>query len=1032
MDRDLRIRLLFQALDKVSRPLRDVAGGASKAGKAIAATREKLKALEAAQADTKSFRALGGELRETGNAMRAAQERAAALKRTIDASDNPTKKLIADYAKARAEISTLATREREQATRLDEIRERMRAAGVATGEIAAHERKLREELAATNTELKEQEERYRTLSARSKQFAAGRKGFEGAQAKASASMAAGTGTILSGVAAAAPVVSIAKEAMTFESVMADVKKVANFSAPAAQLQQVSDGILQLSQRLPVAAEGIAQIVSFGARSGIANVKGKDGQLYTDPKQLLAFAADAAKMSVAFDTTAEDAGAMMSRWREAFGMGQGDVRRLGDQVNALTNAYGGNVLGVAQMVTRVGPLGRVANVSASSIAAMAQVLDKVGVEAEVGATGIKNVVLALAKGEAATKMQKAAFEALGLTSTAVSRNMQKDANATVLDVFNRIARLPKATQAGVLTRMFGKESVEAIAPLLTNLDLLKRNLQGVGKASFYAGSMQKEYDSRAGTTANAVQLAENNIAAFKITVGTQLLPVITALAGRLGNATRAVTSFAKEHPTAARNIALLAGAISALMVLAGSMMVLRGALMMTFAPLSAVLRLFGVSWPRAIMMLVRVLVQPLRLIGVVAGAFRFLGLAVMRAGMMMLANPVVLAITAIVAALAIAGYLIWKHWDTIKAAFSAAIAALAGYWTRLKAQFGGGLGAIAALLVNFSPLGLIYRGIAGMLSWLGIHMPASLADIGRNMMLGLIHGITGMLGQVKSTIVNAASAVTNWFKAKLGIHSPSRVFMGLGGFVMEGLDRGIAGGERAPVRRIGALTRRMADALSPELAPRIPEPTGTEGGAPPAPAAIPRASAPLASVRALIERSPAPQVLPVPLPAPAAPIVPPLPRPAPATPGALAPIGRLVQQVSLAPSVTTPITREQPATARDAAPLAPIARLIERVPAPRPIARSSGVDLEAIGRRVMAAIAIGTATPAVAAEPSAAAAASKPPVVINNHYALTINGTPGMNEQQLADLVVRKLRDADRQKAARGRSSFADDPDWSHA
>src|SRR5690606_35192154 len=162
-----------------------------------------------------------------------------------------------------------------------------------------------------------------------------------------------------------------------------------------------------------------------------------------------------------------------------------VVQLADQINALTNTYGGNVQAVTQMVTRIGPLGKVAGVTAPQIASIAQLMNEVGVEAEVGATGIKNMMLRLTQGAAATKSQKEAFKALGLNAVSVSQAMQKDASGTILGVMERVSRLSADRQASILTQLFGSESVAAISPLLTNLDQLKENLRLVGDAAHYA-------------------------------------------------------------------------------------------------------------------------------------------------------------------------------------------------------------------------------------------------------------------------------------------------------------------------------------------------------------------------------------------------------------------------------------------------------------------------------------------------------------------------------------------------------------------
>jgi phage-related tail protein len=172
----------------------------------------------------------------------------------------------------------------------------------------------------------------------------------------------GLSAIAAGTATAAPLVVATKQAMTLESAMADVRKVVNFPTPQA-FAQMSDDILEMSTRIPMSAEGIAQIVAAAGRAAVPR------------KELLGFAEDAAKMGVAFDSTAEEAGTTMAKWRTAFELPQSGVVALADQINALTNSFGGDVGAVTDMVTRIGPLGKVGGLAASQIAAMSQVVER---------------------------------------------------------------------------------------------------------------------------------------------------------------------------------------------------------------------------------------------------------------------------------------------------------------------------------------------------------------------------------------------------------------------------------------------------------------------------------------------------------------------------------------------------------------------------------------------------------------------------------------------------------------------------------
>lgn len=342
------------------------------------------------------------------------------------------------------------------------------------------------------------------------------------------------GEALQGGAIAAPFVMGVKAAMGFESAMADVKKVVNFDTPA-QFKAMSDDVLGLSERLPMAAEGIAQIVAAGGQSGIAR------------EELNSFAEAAVKMGVAFDQSAAESGQMMAKWRTAFKMNQAEVVTLADQINYLGNTGAASTGQISSILTAIGPLGEVAGVSAAQLAAMGSTLAGVGIAQDVAATGIKNFMLTLTAGTAATKSQKEAYKALRLDANELAKGMQVDSEGTINRVLQTLAKVEKSKQAAVLTNLFGKESVGAIAPLLTSLGTLQKNFKSIGDETQYAGSMNSEYVARAETTQNAMQLLQNRVTRLGITVGSMLLPPLNDFMATVGPIVSGVSSLAAAHP-----------------------------------------------------------------------------------------------------------------------------------------------------------------------------------------------------------------------------------------------------------------------------------------------------------------------------------------------------------------------------------------------------------------------------------------------------------------------------------------------------
>lgn len=314
-----------------------------------------------------------------------------------------------------------------------------------------------------------------------------------------------------------------QSAVNFESAMADVAKVVDGLRDdngnlTDSYYAMSDSIVQMSKDIPMAAEDLAAITASAGTAGIA------------AEELTTFTETAAKMGVAFDTTAEQAGDWMAKWRTSFSMGQEEVTALADQINYLSNNSASTASELSTIVTAVGPLGDVAGISAAQIAALGSTMVGVGVQQDVAATGIKKMATTMVAGASATDTQAAVLEKLGMDATDLAVRMQDDAVGAILSFLDAVSQLPKAEQAAALKDYFGQESVGAIAPLLTNLDVLRERFEMVADAQLYAGSMDAEYAARAATTANNIQLYENRIAALKIQIGDYLLPVVNKVLG----------------------------------------------------------------------------------------------------------------------------------------------------------------------------------------------------------------------------------------------------------------------------------------------------------------------------------------------------------------------------------------------------------------------------------------------------------------------------------------------------------------------
>lgn len=85
--------------------------------------------------------------------------------------------------------------------------------------------------------------------------------------------------------------------------------------------------------------------------------------------------------------------------------------------------------------------------------------------------------------------------------------------------------------------------------------------------------------------------------------------------------------------------------------------------------------------------------------------------------------------------------------------------------------------------------------------------------GENLLKGLKEGIQNGWNNIKNSVTSVANKVSNRFHDVWKEHSPSRVFMEIGGHLMTGLQIGIEDGARSVFRAADRLGTRLTDSLS---------------------------------------------------------------------------------------------------------------------------------------------------------------------------------------------------------------------------
>ncbi|ENT9649302.1 phage tail tape measure protein [Campylobacter coli] len=308
-----------------------------------------------------------------------------------------------------------------------------------------------------------------------------------------------------------------KVGIDFESAMADVKKVTDLSE-GHTLEGLKQDILDLSKKLPMTAEEIANIVTEGGKLGLAS------------KEALEFGKTATAMGVAFEMSANEAGEAIGGLMANLQTDVKGIKDLGDSINYLADKGSSDAKNIVNIVSRIGGMGNLIGLQRENMAALAATLDEVKIPAEVAGTAISSMFTKLSTADTLGAKAEEAFSQLGLSGEFMKKALNRNSQEAINILLSRIKTLDKESQIGVITNIFGNDSgtIRAMATLVNGYDRYQELLK-MTNSEEKKGSMDKELINKCETTASILKILGNNISALAIKFSDALLPVVKLVA-----------------------------------------------------------------------------------------------------------------------------------------------------------------------------------------------------------------------------------------------------------------------------------------------------------------------------------------------------------------------------------------------------------------------------------------------------------------------------------------------------------------------
>ena len=491
------------------------------------------------------------------------------------------------------------------------------------------------------------------------------------------------------LAAVGSIMAISKpisSAIDFESSMADVKKVVDFSG-ADDVKKFADGLMKMSREIPLSVNELAQITASGGQLGIAK------------ENLMDFTTTAAKMGVAFDMSAKEAGDNMATMMNIFGMDVKRVGELGDTINHISNNSAATANKIVNALGRIAGNAKDFGLSADAASGLASSFIALGKAPEVAATAINSMLTTLNNADDASGSVAKAFNQIGIDGKELKQAIIKNPQKALTDFLHTLSRIPKESKTGVLTAIFGKnfgDDISLVTGAIENYDKAMRLSADKAKA----GSMDREFKSRSETTANNIQQMKSAFNEIAINIGAVFLPALNSVMDGIKKISYVVSDFTSAFPnlikysfgaviaiTAVRTALIAKQAVlSVTTLMLGNYRKVLQLLPFDCLQLGASLKECGIAarFKAAGMNAAAAASKTWSAHAVAAGAgslsftagIKNAIVAVRALGAAAMANPIGL----IIAVIAAVGFTIYKYWDRVKAFFS-------GFWEGLKEGLG---------------------------------------------------------------------------------------------------------------------------------------------------------------------------------------------------------------------------------------------------------------------------------------------------------------------------------------------------------
>lgn len=666
MSKDLRLQVILSAVDKFTKPFKSAQASNKKLAETLRQSKQQLKELNNQAKQIDGFKKTKQSLDSASQAYQQATAKVSRLARELSTVQNPTRAQSRELDRAKEAAAKLKAETGTLSASLQRQREALKGSGISTRQLSQAQIKLNSDIASTSRRLQQQEQQLKRVANQEKRMSAAKNSYQNAMGVRNKMAGSGAGILASGVGLGYAAKKVLVPGYDFEIGMSKVQALTRLDKNTDDYKMLREQARDLGATTAFTANEVAQGQAFYAMAGFK------------PEQIKNAMSGTLSMSLAGDIDLATTADIGSNILTGFKLNSNEMNRVSDALVATFTRSNTNLTMLGDTMKYVAPVASGLGVDLETAAVAAGKLGDAGIQGSMAGTGLRSILGRLAE---PPKMAGEALDKLKIKTRDAKGNLRQFTDI-LAELDKKTKKMGTAERAGLFKHIAGEEAFSALSVLVDQagsgqLQAMIAEIKAAkGEAEKVAKTMTDNLDGDLKNLTSAYEDVGIQIFGGADSPLRDITKRVTDLISKFGQ-------WAKKNPELVKQITMITLGLGAVLAVGGGITLMIAALIGPLAMAKLSLSVLGIKGSGFLSLLIK----PIKLIG---AAFMMLGRA-------LLANPIILIITAIAGA----AYLIYKYWDDI-------VPYAKKLWNRVTEIFSQFWEGVKSYVLNWGLVGLVYQ------------------------------------------------------------------------------------------------------------------------------------------------------------------------------------------------------------------------------------------------------------------------------------------------------------------------------------